>query len=121
MVESFEHKQGSLNVCQFLSAYNASLANVLELSTTTVTGTLESKSDKIYGGEIYRVLTDGGARLTVRIPERYRDLTGRRVEVLGQPYRQTKEDRGEIEIILRVQRINRRKAPILLACHPGEF
>lgn len=105
MVESFEHKEGSLSVCQFLAAYNASLANVLELKTITVTGTLESKSDKLYGGELYWALEDGGARLTIRMPERYRDLTGRRVEVIGQPYRQTREDRGEIKIILRVQRI----------------
>ena len=48
---------------------------------------------------------DGGARLTVRIPERYRHLSGRRVEVTGQPYRRTKEDHGEIEVILHVQRI----------------
>jgi hypothetical protein len=94
-----------LNVSQFLTAYNASLADVLELKTSTVTGILEPKNNTIYRGEVYWFLVDGGARLTVRIPERYRDLSGRRVEVTGQPYRQTNEDRGEIEVILRVQKI----------------
>jgi len=59
-----------LNVSQLLTAYNASLADVLELKASTVTGILEPKSDKIYGGELYWVLVDGGARLTVRIPAR---------------------------------------------------
>jgi hypothetical protein len=94
-----------LNVSQFLAAYNVSLANVLELKVSTITGILEPKNNTIYRGEVYWVLVDGGARLTVRIPERYRHLRGRRVEVTGQPYRQTNEDRGEIEVILRVQRI----------------
>ena len=95
----------TLNVAQFLAAYNASLADVLELKASTITGILEPKSDKIYGGELYWVLVDGGARLTVHIPERDRDLSGRRVEVTGPPSRQTNEDRGEIEVILRVQSI----------------
>jgi hypothetical protein len=94
-----------LNVSQFLAAYNASLANVLELKVSTVTGILEPKNNTIYRGELYWYLVDGGARLTVRIPERYRDLSGRRVEVTGQPDRHTNEDRGAIEVILRVQRI----------------
>ncbi|HYY16334.1 MAG TPA: hypothetical protein VE965_06790 [Gammaproteobacteria bacterium] len=74
-----------LNVSQFLAAYNASLADVLELKASIITGFLEPKSDRIYHGELYWVLVDGGARLTVRIPERYRDLSGRRVEVTGLP------------------------------------
>jgi exodeoxyribonuclease VII large subunit len=94
-----------LNVSQFLTAYNASLADVLELKASTVTGILEPKNNTIYRGEVYWFLVDGGSRVTVRIPERYRDLSGRRVEVTGQPYRQTNEDRGEIEVILRVQKI----------------
>jgi hypothetical protein len=94
-----------LNVSQFFAAYNASLANALELKASTITGILEPKSDKIYRGELYWVLVDGGARLTLRIPERYRDLSGRRVEVTGQPDRRTRKDRGEIEVILRVQSI----------------
>jgi hypothetical protein len=95
----------SLNVSQFLAAYNASLADVLELKASTVTGILERKSDKNYRGELYWGLVDGGARLTVRIPERYRDLGGRRVKVIGQPSRRIKKDRGEIEVILHVQSI----------------
>jgi hypothetical protein len=95
----------SLNVSQFLAAYNASLANVFELKASTITGILGPKSDKIYRGGLYWVLVDGGARLAVRIPERYRDLSGRRVEVTARPSRRTNEDRGEIEVILRVQRI----------------
>lgn len=95
----------SLNVSQFLAAYNASLANVFELKASTITGILGPKSDKIYRGGLYWVLVDGGARLAVRIPERYRHLSGRRVEVTSQPNRQTKENHGEIEVILRVQRI----------------
>jgi hypothetical protein len=94
-----------LNVSQFLAAYNASLADVLELKVSTITGILEPKNNTIYRGEVYWFLVDGAARLTVRIPERYRDLSGRRVEVTGQPSRRTNEDRGEIEVILRVQKI----------------
>lgn len=93
----------SLNVSQFIAAYNASLANVLELRTATVTGVLEPRNDKLYAGELYWSLVDGGSRVTVRIPDRYRDLTRRRVEVTGQPYRQTKDDRGQIEVVLRVR------------------
>jgi hypothetical protein len=39
----------ALNVAQFLTAYNASLANVLELKTSTITGTLKAGSDQPYG------------------------------------------------------------------------
>jgi hypothetical protein len=92
-----------LNVSQFLSAYNASLADVLELRASTLIGILEPRNDTIYGGELFWSLVNSGTRLTVRIPERYRDLSGRRVEVTGQPCRRTKKDRGEIEVILRVQ------------------
>jgi hypothetical protein len=43
-----------LNVSQLLAAYNASPANVLELKTTTVTGTLKPGSDRIYGrGDLF--------------------------------------------------------------------
>jgi hypothetical protein len=93
-----------LNVAQFLSAYNASLADVLELKASTVTGILEPWNDTIYRGELFWGLVNGGTRLTVRIPERYRDLSGRRVKVTGQPYRRIKKHRGEIEVILHVQR-----------------
>ena len=85
----------SLNVSQFLAAYNASLANVFELKASTVTGILGPKSDKIYRGELYWILVDGGARLAVRIPERYRDLSGRRVNVTGQPDRQKRKITGK--------------------------
>ena len=80
-----------LNISQFLAAYNASLVDVLELKASTVTGILEPKSNTIYRGEVYWILVDSGSRLTVRIPERYRDLSGRRVEVTGQPHRADKE------------------------------
>ena len=36
----------ALSVSQFLTAYNASLANVLELKTSTITGILKSKGDR---------------------------------------------------------------------------
>jgi Exonuclease VII, large subunit len=94
-----------LNVSQFLAAYHASLADVLELKASTVTGILERKNNTIDRGEVYWFLVDGSARLTVRIPERYRHVSGRRVEATGQPSRRTNEERGEIEVILRVQRI----------------
>jgi hypothetical protein len=72
----------ALNVSQVLAAYNASLTDVLERKASPVTGTLKPKNDKVYrGGELFRVLEDGSARLTVRTPARYRDLSGRRVTV----------------------------------------
>jgi exodeoxyribonuclease VII large subunit len=95
-----------LTVSQFLAAYNASLVNALELKASTITGVLEPRSDKIYGrGELYWVLVDGGARLTVRIPERNRDFSGRRVAITGQPRRRPNENRGGIEVILHVEDI----------------
>jgi exodeoxyribonuclease VII large subunit len=95
-----------LNVSQFLAAYDASLANVLELKASMVTGILEPKGDKIYGGKLYWDLVDNGARLTVLIPEYYRDLSGRRVEAIGQPTRRRRKDRGDIQVILDVENMN---------------
>jgi hypothetical protein len=46
---------------------------------------------------------NGGTHLTVRIPERYRHLKGRRVQVTGQPHRQIRKNRGEIELTLHVE------------------
>jgi hypothetical protein len=94
----------ALNVAQFLTAYNASLANVLELKTSTITGTLKAGSDQPYGrGDLFWELVDGGARLTVRMPVRYRHLQERRVAVTGQPTRRPREGRGDIRIVLNVE------------------
>ena len=95
-----------LNVSQFLAAYNASLANVLELKTTTVTGTLKPWSDRVYGrGDLFWELVDGDARLTVRMPARYQHLQGRRVTVTGQPTRRPRENHGDIRIVLNVEHV----------------
>jgi hypothetical protein len=93
----------ALNVAQFLAAYNASFANVLELKTSTVTGILESRSDRIYNGKVYWDLVDGNARLRVLTPVRYRHLKERWVEVIGQPKRRINKDHGEIQVILDVE------------------
>lgn len=94
----------ALNVSQFLTAYNASLANVLELKTSTITGTLKPGSDQPYGrGDLFWELVDGSARLMVRMPARYRHLQGRRVAVTGQPARRAREHHGDIRIVLNVE------------------
>jgi hypothetical protein len=96
----------ALNVSQFLTAYNASLANVLELKTSTITGILKPKGDKIYGrGDLFWEVVDGGARLTVRMPVRYRHLQERRVAVIGQPTRRLGKNHGDIQIILDVEHV----------------
>jgi exodeoxyribonuclease VII large subunit len=92
-------------VAQFLRAYNSSLANIYETKVVCVVGLLTPKNDKIYRGEVYCLLSDGAKKITIRVPERYMDLAGRQVEVMGQPYRKAKEERGEIEIILKVQKV----------------
>jgi hypothetical protein len=68
-----------LNVSQVLAAYNASLSHVFKHKALTITGILEPKNNTPYSGKLYWYLVDGGARLTVQIPERSRDLSGRRV------------------------------------------
>ena len=74
-----------LNVYQVLAAYNASLTNVFKHKALTITGILEPKNNTSYGGKLYWYLVDGGARLTVHIPERSGDFSGRRVQVTGRP------------------------------------
>jgi hypothetical protein len=101
----------SLNVSQFLAAYNASLANVRECKASTITGILRPKSDQIYRGGLYSVLMDGGGRLALRMPECYRHLSGRRVEVIGQPNRQTRKITGKLRSSCAV-RASRRLTPL---------
>lgn len=62
----------SLSLAQVLAAYEASLAQVFTRQSCTVTGTLEPKNHTPYSGRLYWYLVDGGARLTVQIPERSR-------------------------------------------------
>jgi hypothetical protein len=95
----------ALNVSQFLTAYNASLTNVFKHKTLTITGILDPKNNTIYNGKLYWYLVDGGARLTVQIPERSRDLSGRRVKVTGRPTPRLWKERGEFEVTLYVESI----------------
>jgi hypothetical protein len=94
-----------LNVSQVLAAYSASLTDVFKHKALTVTGILEPKNNTPYSGKLYWYLVDGGARLTVQIPERFRDLNGRRVVVTGRPTPRLWKERGEFEVTLYVESI----------------
>jgi hypothetical protein len=94
-----------MNVSQVLAAYNASLTDVFKHKALTITGILEPKNNTPYSGKLYWYLVDGGARLTVQIPERSRDLNGRRVKVTGRPTLRLWKERGEFEVTLYVESI----------------
>jgi Exonuclease VII, large subunit len=94
-----------LSVSQVLAAYNTGLTSVFKHKALTLIGILEPKNNTAYGGKLYWYLVDGGARLTVQIPERSRDLSGRRVKVTGRPSPRLWKERGEFEVTLYVESI----------------
>ena len=101
----------SLSLAQVLAAYNVSLAQVFTHKTCVRRGTLEPKHDTVYGGTVDWYVTDGDARLTVRMPERWQVYRGRRVKVTGQLTPRLWIHRGVIEVVLDVEHMNPLEPP----------